>query len=86
MGEFSLSPPDNVQDTADWATSTQGAFYKKWFEAQILGYEKHALGWVFWTWKAQLNDYRWSYLEAVQAGVIPKDLNSVAGSGVCNGY
>ncbi|KAB8299057.1 hypothetical protein EYC80_001182 [Monilinia laxa] len=86
VGEFSLSPPDDVQDTADWSTSTQGKFYKKWFQAQILGYENHALGWVFWTWKAQLNDYRWSYLEAVQAGVIPKDLDSVAGSGVCNGY
>ncbi|RAL66804.1 hypothetical protein DID88_007587 [Monilinia fructigena] len=26
VGEFSLSPPDDVQDTADWSTSTQGAF------------------------------------------------------------
>ncbi|KAF7925440.1 uncharacterized protein EAE97_010521 [Botrytis byssoidea] len=86
VGEFSLSPPDNVQDTAGWTTSTQGAFYKKWFEAQVMGYENHALGWIFWTWKAQLNDYRWSYLDAVNAGVIPKDLNSVAGSGACNGF
>ncbi|CAD6449029.1 fd732be6-2ce2-44fd-9039-4ab52b6fba1e [Sclerotinia trifoliorum] len=86
VGEFSISPPDDVQDNGDWSTSTQGAFYKKWFKAQVMGYENHALGWIFWTWKSQLNDYRWSYQDAVRAGIIPKDLDSVAGSGACNGY
>ncbi|PQE10600.1 Glucan endo-1,6-beta-glucosidase B protein [Rutstroemia sp. NJR-2017a WRK4] len=86
VGEFSLSPPDNVENTAAWSTSSQAAFYKQWFEAQVMGYENHALGWIFWTWKSQLNDYRWSYQDAVKAGVIPKDLNSIAGSGACNGY
>lgn len=37
-------------------------FYTKWFAAQVHGYEKSTLGWVFWTWKTGLgDDYRWSY-------------------------
>lgn len=60
VGEFSLSPPDNVQWTADWAPDTNKDFYKKWFAAQVMAYEKQD-GWIFWTWKSQLGDYRWSY-------------------------
>ncbi|KAI9640461.1 hypothetical protein NHQ30_011207 [Ciborinia camelliae] len=86
VGEFSISPPDNVQDTAGWSTSSQKAFYKQWFEAQVWGYESHARGWIFWTWKAQLNDYRWSYLDAVEAGVVTKDLDAVAGTEACSSY
>jgi hypothetical protein len=60
VGEFSLSVPDSVQWTSDWNPNTQQAFYKKWFAAQAIAYEKQS-GWVFWTWKSQLGDYRWSY-------------------------
>lgn len=61
VGEFSLSVPDDVQWTAAWDPSTQQAFYKQWFAAQVTSYETNTLGWIFWTWKAQLGDYRWSY-------------------------
>lgn len=60
VGEWSLSVPDDVQSTSDWDPSSNTDFYKKWFAAQVHSYEKQQ-GWVFWTWKAQLNDYRWSY-------------------------
>ncbi len=62
VGEFSLSVPDDVQFTADWDPSTQQAFYTQWFAAQITTYEKDTNGWIFWAWKAQLGDYRWSYV------------------------
>jgi len=61
VGEFSLSVPDNVQWTDGWHPNTQQGFYRKWFAAQIMSYERNTLGWVFWTWKSQLGDYRWSY-------------------------
>lgn len=86
VGEFSLSPPDNVQNTADWSTSNSSnvAFYQKWFAAQVIEYEKSGIGWIFWTWKTQnLNDYRWDYQMAVQAGVIPTNLSSVYNVGAC---
>lgn len=118
VGEFSLSVPDNVQDTADWDPSTDANkdFYKLWFAAQVMAYERSAAGWFFWTWKANLNDYRWSYRgehvrrtpftrdptflivdveyadpvydcsDAVAAGVIPENLDSIANSGACDRF
>jgi hypothetical protein len=86
VGEFSISVPDSVQDTSGWSTSTQQSFYKNWFAAQIMSYETYTYGWVFWTWKAQLGDYRWSYKDAVAAGVIPTDLDTVYDLGACDGY
>ncbi|RJE19079.1 Glycoside hydrolase family 5 [Aspergillus sclerotialis] len=83
VGEWSLSVPDDVENDSDWSTDSNQDFYKRWFAAQLTAYEKQQ-GWVFWTWKAQLGDYRWSYQDAVDAGVIPTDLNSVFHMGVCN--
>lgn len=55
----------------------------QWFAAQVQSYEQH-LGWVFWNWKSQLGtDYRWSYKAAVDAGVIPTDLGSIAAVNIC---
>jgi hypothetical protein len=131
VGEFSLSVPNDVEWTPDWNPNTQQAFYKQWFAAQVIAYEKQS-GWIFWTWKSQLGDYRWSYNgtrtslsplplvhtintrlsfsrpvlpsfilsllssvayvqltsaysqpDAVAAGVIPTDLNSVYNEGAC---
>lgn len=75
-----------MQSTSGWATSTQQSFYKNWFAAQIMSYEAHTNGWIFWTWKTQLGDYRWDYSAAVAAGVIPKDLDSVYDLGACSAY
>ncbi|CAL5875247.1 uncharacterized protein PFLUO_LOCUS9551 [Penicillium psychrofluorescens] len=76
VGEWSLAVPDNVQSSPNWDPSSNKKFYAKWFAAQVHAYEKQQ-GWVFWAWKSQLNDYRWTYQDAVKAGVIPKDLNSL---------
>jgi len=82
VGEWSLSVPDDVQWTSAWDPSTQQAFYKQWFAAQVMDYEKQD-GWIFWCWKSQLGDYRWAYQDAVAAGIIPTDLDSVYDEGVC---
>lgn len=60
IGEWSLGVPDNVQETADWKPYSNLDFYQKWFAAQVQNYEQHQ-GWIFWTWKTQLDEYRWSY-------------------------
>ncbi|KAL1847720.1 hypothetical protein Plec18170_008381 [Paecilomyces lecythidis] len=82
VGEFSLSPPDDVQWDSEWSPDSNRDFYKKWFAAQVQSYEKQE-GWIFWTWKAEAGDYRWSYSEAVAAGVIPTNLDDVYKEGVC---
>lgn len=60
VGEWSLSVADDVQDTDEFSTSTQSAWYGQWFSAQIQAYEK-VNGWIFWSWKTELGDYRWGY-------------------------
>ncbi|KAN0105831.1 glycoside hydrolase family 5 protein [Hyaloscypha variabilis] len=85
VGEFSLSVPDDVQWTAAWDPSTQQAFYTQWFAAQVTKYEQDTNGWIFWAWKSQLGDYRWSYQDAVTAGVIPGNVADVE-QGACDGY
>lgn len=60
VGEWSLSVPDDVEGSSDWEPEGNTDFYARWFAAQVIAYEKQ-LGWVFWTWKAELGDYRWSY-------------------------
>jgi hypothetical protein len=66
VGEWSLAVPDKVQSSPNWDPSSNKKFYSKWFTAQVHAYEKQQ-GWVFWTWKSQLNDYRWTY----QSKLIP---------------
>ncbi|VUC28469.1 unnamed protein product [Clonostachys rosea] len=83
IGEWSLSVPDNVENTDEWKPANDPDFYRKWFAAQIQTYERSTEGWIFWTWKANLNDPRWSYKDAVEAGIIGKDLESVLKSQVC---
>lgn len=85
VGEFSLSVPDNVQWTSAWGPSTNTAFYSQWFSAQVMGYEANTNGWIFWAWKSQLGDYRWSYQDAVAAGVIPTSAGNVNGA-ACIGF
>ncbi|KAE8393156.1 putative glucan endo-1,6-beta-glucosidase B [Aspergillus alliaceus] len=60
IGEWSLSVPDDVQESPEWEPYSNQDFYKKWFAAQVQTYEKQQ-GWIFWTWKTQLGEYRWSY-------------------------
>lgn len=61
VGEFSLSVNTSLQwDSAFAPLDSHVAWYAQWFAAQIIAYEKQD-GWLFWSWKAQLNDWRWSY-------------------------
>lgn len=60
VGEWSLSVADETGWDSDWNPASNTDFYKRWFAAQATTYEKR-LGWIFWTWKAELGDYRWSY-------------------------
>lgn len=84
VGEWSLSPADAVEHTAEFDPNidVNKDFYKKWWAAQVMAYEK-GLGWVFWSWRADLGDYRWSYKDAVSAGVIPNDPSQAYIIGAC---
>ncbi|KAJ6263047.1 glucan endo-1,6-beta-glucosidase [Drechslerella dactyloides] len=88
VGEWSLSVPDNLQESPEFSTGSADAvtWFQGWFLAQVQMYERSGMGWVFWNWKSTLGDWRWSYMDAVNAGVIPKDLGSAVGRNVCSGY
>jgi len=66
VGEFSLSVANDLEwnPSYDFIPDSHVAWYKQWFAAQIIAYEKQA-GWIFWSWKCEAiggrNDWRWSY-------------------------
>lgn len=77
VGEWCISPSNDVQDDSDFVdNSDNAAFYTNWFSAQAQVYEGQD-GWTFWSWKTNLEDYRWDYQYAVQQGVIPTDLDDI---------
>lgn len=87
IGEWSISVADDVENTPAWQVKDSTAnyeFYKKWFKAQTRAYEKQA-GWIFWSWKAELGDWRWSFRDAVMAGIIPKNLDEIYAGDACDG-
>jgi hypothetical protein len=48
VGEWSLSVATDVEWTDDWNPNKDGNkdFYRKWWAAQVMSYEKTAQGWV----------------------------------------
>ncbi|KAG6002740.1 hypothetical protein E4U21_002797 [Claviceps maximensis] len=81
--------------TGEWSmTSDVGfndaTFFRKFFTAQQQLYEKPGMnGWVFWTWKTDLNDPRWTYSDATWRGLVPTDAVSLERNvyqEVCAGY
>ena len=60
VGEWSLSVADDVQWSAEFDPTANVAWYKQWWAAQVMAYEKQE-GWIFWSWKTELGDYRWGY-------------------------
>ncbi|KAK6543587.1 hypothetical protein TWF694_000330 [Orbilia ellipsospora] len=88
VGEWSLSVPDNLQESDMFRTDSADAvkWFSGWFVAQQQMYERSGSGWVFWSWKSTLGDWRWSYRDAVVAGVIPKTLTASAKWNVCGAY
>ncbi|MCJ1391927.1 hypothetical protein MMC18_004794 [Xylographa bjoerkii] len=74
VGEWSISPATANQNDPDLANSAANVpFYTAWWSAQVQAYEMQD-GWVFWSWKTDLDDYRWDYQLAVRTGVIPADV------------
>jgi aryl-phospho-beta-D-glucosidase BglC (GH1 family) len=84
IGEWSLSPADQESAAFQIKDKSNNEFYQKWFKAQAMAYEKQA-GWIFWSWKAELGDWRWSFRDAVNAGIIPQSLDMVYSGGACEG-
>lgn len=67
-GEWSLT------SDVDWRDDSNKQFYKNWFTAQQQMYEEPGMsGWVFWTWKTELEDPRWTYSYLTYLGLIPAD-------------
>ncbi|KAI5799049.1 putative glucan endo-1,6-beta-glucosidase B [Geopyxis carbonaria] len=85
VGEWSLAVGDDIEQTDAFKVGpANDGWYAAWWKAQTVAYEKQQ-GWIFWSWKTELgDDYRWSYKQAVEAGVIPKAAGDGASSGVCN--
>lgn len=80
-GEWSMTS-DVSADDAD--------FFKKFFTAQQQLYEKPGMsGWVYWTWKTELNDPRWTYSDATARNYVPTDaagLENNVYQDVCSGF
>ncbi|KAL2643905.1 hypothetical protein R1flu_011492 [Riccia fluitans] len=88
VGEWSLSTADEDGSEFDIKKGDAVAWYRRWWAAQVLSYEKQ-MGWIFWTWKVNwINghlEWRWGYQQAYEAGVIPKNPQDAYSYGVCNG-
>lgn len=63
--------------TGEWSMTSSvdpgdADFFKKFFTAQQQLYEKPGMaGWVYWTWKTDLSDPRWTYSDATWRNYIP---------------
>ena len=64
--------------SADYKT-----FLRKFWEAQVISYEKGGQGWVQWTWKAEIAD-EWTYQAGLTNGWIPKNPTDLQYPNICN--
>ncbi|KAG5978173.1 hypothetical protein E4U55_006314 [Claviceps digitariae] len=80
-GEWSMTSGVSVDDVD---------FFRNFFTAQQQLYEKPGMnGWVYWTWKTELNDPRWTYSDATSQKLVPTDafgLERNVYKDVCKGY
>lgn len=86
--EWSLTVQNEYSSEFDWRLAQNEAFYKQWFIAQQALYEK-THGWIFWTWRTQLNDPRWDYSYLVYKKWVPttvEDLDASAARDICTEY
>lgn len=85
--DFAITGEWSMTSGADWS---DGDFFKKFFTAQQQLYEKPGMdGWVYWTWKTELNDPRWTYSHATSLGYVPttaEGLEQNVYQDVCAGY
>ncbi|KAK8049067.1 glycoside hydrolase family 5 protein [Apiospora phragmitis] len=92
VGEFSLTVKASIENNSDFDPhqSQNYPFYQQWWGAQQRLYEK-TNGWIFWTWKTQLNNPRWDYQLAISSpyNFIPNSasgLDTPAGFDFCKKY
>ncbi|KAF1937229.1 glucan 1,3-beta-glucosidase precursor [Clathrospora elynae] len=86
--EFSLTVNDESNSEFAWTNAQNVPFYKQWFIAQQRLYEQ-TNGWIFWTWKNQLNDPRWDYSYLLNQQWIPTSaagLDASRTTDVCKNY
>jgi hypothetical protein len=86
--EWSLTVNNEYSTEFDWNNPSNTAFYKQWFIAQQRLYEQ-TNGWIFWTWRTQLNDPRWDYSYLVNKNWIPTSaagLDASRTQDVCKNY
>ncbi|USP78586.1 glycoside hydrolase family 5 protein [Curvularia clavata] len=86
--EWSLTVQNQDSKEFDWKQTQNEAFYKQWFIAQQRLYEK-TNGWIFWSWRTQLNDPRWDYSYLVYKKWVPTTaagLEASAKQDVCTKY
>ena len=84
VGEWSLSVDSNLAWGNVENVSRNLNWYKQWWAAQVVAYEK-VQGWIFWTWKTtgSLDDPRWDYQRAVKAGIIPINIDDAYSMAPC---
>jgi hypothetical protein len=84
--EWSLTVNNEYSPEFDWKIDANTRFYKDWFIAQQRLYEQ-TQGWIFWTWRTQLNDPRWDYSYLVYKNWVPTsaaDLDASANNDICS--
>lgn len=68
---FAFTGEWSMTSGVDWSDAD---FFKKFFTAQQQLYEKPGMdGWIYWTWKTELNDPRWTYSYATYLNYVPTD-------------
>lgn len=91
----SLSNPPQIKiKTGEWAISTAfnttDDFLRGWGDAQKLAFSQGA-GWIFWNFKVDPDarvpqQKMWSYLDAVDSGVMTKKPDQYFNKDVCAPY
>jgi len=88
VGEWSLTVNNEYSTEFDWKNEANVPFYRQWFVAQQRLYER-TNGWIFWSWRTQLNDPRWDYSYLVYKGWVPTTaaaLDASAKQDICKTY
>ncbi|KAI8630464.1 glycoside hydrolase family 5 protein [Xylariaceae sp. FL1651] len=84
---FEITGEWSMTSGVDWHDS---AFFTRFWTAQQQLYEKPGMsGWIYWTWKTELNDPRWTYSHATALELIPMDaaaLEQNVFQDVCQGF
>ncbi|KAI0868549.1 beta-1,6-glucanase [Hypoxylon argillaceum] len=84
---FEITGEWSMTSGVDWQDAD---FFKRFWTAQQQLYEKPGMsGWIYWTWKTELNDPRWTYSYATYLNYIPTDAAGLENNvywDVCAGY